>query len=215
MNTITFTKLLISILILSSSGCSLLPSVTPTLVPPSSRPGLDNPASVYCEKNGGQLILRDNADGSQTRICVLSDNTECDEMAFYRGECGPVEYFQATEIPKITNVQAIKIAVTQCNQGFLQENEVPSTSQAQLMTLQHAQDLLGADFTQGFRPLDSSVWLVSLLGSWNAVGGPTALPPKIGQTVQPTSIPGVVHLCRVVISASTGEFYGLATKASP
>jgi putative hemolysin len=53
-------------------------------------PQLANPASVYCEKNGGTLEIRDDVDG-QVGICVFPDGSECDEWAFYRGECSPGE----------------------------------------------------------------------------------------------------------------------------
>jgi putative hemolysin len=52
--------------------------------------GLPNPASVYCEEQGGRLEIRAAADGSQYGACVFPDGSECDEWAFYRGECGPM-----------------------------------------------------------------------------------------------------------------------------
>lgn len=39
-----------------------------------------NPASVYCEKNGGTLNLT-------TGMCSFSNGQSCEEWAFYRGEC--------------------------------------------------------------------------------------------------------------------------------
>jgi len=53
-------------------------------------PGLANPASVFCEENGGTLEIRDEADG-QVGYCVFPDGSECEEWAYYRGECGPGE----------------------------------------------------------------------------------------------------------------------------
>jgi putative hemolysin len=52
--------------------------------------GLPNPASVYCEEQGGRLEIRTTADGSQYGACIFPDGSECDEWAFYRGECGPM-----------------------------------------------------------------------------------------------------------------------------
>lgn len=49
--------------------------------------GLANPASVYCEKNGGTLEIVNEAEG-QKGICTLSDGTKCDEWQYFRGECG-------------------------------------------------------------------------------------------------------------------------------
>jgi putative hemolysin len=51
--------------------------------------GLPNPAAVYCEQQGGRVEIRTAADGSQYGACVFPDGSECDEWAFYRGECGP------------------------------------------------------------------------------------------------------------------------------
>jgi putative hemolysin len=49
---------------------------------------LANPASVYCEENGGTLEIREGAEG-QVGYCVFSDGSECEEWAYFRGECSP------------------------------------------------------------------------------------------------------------------------------
>jgi putative hemolysin len=49
-----------------------------------------NPASVYCEKQGGKLEIRTGADGGQTGFCVLSGGSECEEWKYFRGECGKI-----------------------------------------------------------------------------------------------------------------------------
>lgn len=49
---------------------------------------LANPASVYCEEQGGTVDLRDSGDGT-TGYCVFADGSECDEWAYFRGECAP------------------------------------------------------------------------------------------------------------------------------
>ena len=51
--------------------------------------GLANPAAVYCEEQGGRLEIRTAADGGRYGVCIFADASECDEWAFYRGECGP------------------------------------------------------------------------------------------------------------------------------
>jgi putative hemolysin len=48
--------------------------------------GLANPASVYCEENNGTLDIRDTEDG-QVGYCIFEDGSECEEWAFYKGEC--------------------------------------------------------------------------------------------------------------------------------
>jgi putative hemolysin len=50
--------------------------------------GLPNPASQHCVDLGYKLEIRDEA-GGQVGYCVFTDGTECEEWAFYRGECGP------------------------------------------------------------------------------------------------------------------------------
>ncbi len=50
---------------------------------------LANPASVYCEEQGGTLEIRTDADGGQVGYCLFDDGTECEEWAYYRGECQP------------------------------------------------------------------------------------------------------------------------------
>lgn len=49
--------------------------------------GIANPASVYCNDNGGKSEIRSNEDG-QYGVCVFSDGSECDEWKFFRKECG-------------------------------------------------------------------------------------------------------------------------------
>jgi putative hemolysin len=52
--------------------------------------GLPNPASVYCEDQGGNLIIKEGPDG-QYGECTLKDGTICEEWSYYRGEC-PYKY---------------------------------------------------------------------------------------------------------------------------
>lgn len=50
-----------------------------------------NPASVNCEEKGGTLEIRNDASGGQVGYCKFSNGTECEEWAYFRGECaGPV-----------------------------------------------------------------------------------------------------------------------------
>lgn len=53
------------------------------------QPNLPNPASIYCEENGGKLEIATAADGGQSGICIFPDGSSCDEWAYYRGECDP------------------------------------------------------------------------------------------------------------------------------
>ena len=51
--------------------------------------GLPNPASAYCLEQGYEHEIRTAADGSQSGVCIFPDGSECDEWAYFRGECGP------------------------------------------------------------------------------------------------------------------------------
>ena len=48
-----------------------------------------NPASTYCEEQGGTLEFREDAEGNQVGWCVFDDGSECEEWAYCRGECEP------------------------------------------------------------------------------------------------------------------------------
>jgi putative hemolysin len=63
------------------SGCGTTTSEPTT--------GLANPAAVYCEEQGYTLEMRTDADGGQHSVCIFPDGSECEEWAFYRGECSP------------------------------------------------------------------------------------------------------------------------------
>jgi putative hemolysin len=62
------------------------------------KPDMPDPASVFCEEQGYQLEIRTAADGSQQGFCLFPDGSECDEWAFFRGECGPAQEAVGAEI---------------------------------------------------------------------------------------------------------------------
>ncbi len=53
--------------------------------------GLANPAAVYCQEMDYKLETRTKNDGSQHTVCIFPDGKECNQWAFFRGECG-VDY---------------------------------------------------------------------------------------------------------------------------
>ena len=90
---------LVFILTLSAmivSGCG-------TAATPEPAVGMANPASVYCEGQGHTLELRTDADGGQYGVCMFADGGECEEWAFYRGECEPAasDAEQPVEVPTV------------------------------------------------------------------------------------------------------------------
>lgn len=58
---------------------------------PDTRADADmpNPASAYCEEQGGVVETREDEDGGQYGVCVFDDGSECEEWAFYNGDCEP------------------------------------------------------------------------------------------------------------------------------
>lgn len=55
---------------------------------------LPNPASVYCEQQGYNLEIRNDPQGNQYGVCIDNCGNECEEWAFYRGECSfPLYHF--------------------------------------------------------------------------------------------------------------------------
>jgi len=75
-------KTTIIMLLLALAAC------TP-VVPTRDAANMFNPASKYCQDQGFILILRTAEDGSQSGACAFPDGSECDEWAYFRGECGP------------------------------------------------------------------------------------------------------------------------------
>jgi len=64
----------------------------------TNKAGLPNPASVFCEENGGKSEIVTAKDGSQSGKCIFEDDSYCDEWAFYRGECKPGDVFETQNI---------------------------------------------------------------------------------------------------------------------
>lgn len=84
-------KRIIAIILMVLTACTTPqpqgePDSVSTDMPQANMP---NPASVYCEQNGGTLEIVTATDGSQSGRCVFPDGSSCDEWAYFRGECGP------------------------------------------------------------------------------------------------------------------------------
>ncbi len=65
------------------------PSVPPATATSVPAVGMANPASVFCKEKGGQLKIEKDATGGEFGTCVFPDGSQCEEWAFYRGECKP------------------------------------------------------------------------------------------------------------------------------
>jgi putative hemolysin len=66
--------------------------------------GLANPASVHCQEQGGTHEIRQDGSGGTYGVCVFSDGSECEEWAFFNGECQPGMYQQTEDGLNSVNV---------------------------------------------------------------------------------------------------------------
>ncbi len=60
--------------------------------------GMANPASVFCGKNGGKIDLRGDVANGQVGYCVFANGNECEEWAYFKGECKTDETSQQSAI---------------------------------------------------------------------------------------------------------------------
>lgn len=72
-----------------------------------------NPASAYCEEQGFKLEIRTALNGSQYGVCMFEDDTECEEWAYYRGECKPGD-MDVAPAPTATPAGIANPAATYC-----------------------------------------------------------------------------------------------------
>jgi putative hemolysin len=104
-------------LALVASGCAPVGTLTPTNA--DSRARIANPASVFCEANGGTLELRTASDGSVSGVCLFPDGTECEEWAFFRGECRPASTAAATDSLTVPPAEPLALQVLVPQDGSL------------------------------------------------------------------------------------------------
>lgn len=101
--------LLLALLAACSSPMPVVTMNTPTAQAPTPTTapvvGMPNPASVFCQQQGGKTEIRKGTDG-EVGYCVFSDQSECEEWAFMRGECKPG--VQAVTALRLTKADAGK-----------------------------------------------------------------------------------------------------------
>jgi putative hemolysin len=107
------------------TGCILITNQTSEVVTPeipTTQPTtetLPNPASAYCEQQGYTLEIHTTASGSQSGICIFPNGSECDEWAYFRGECLPAN--QGSSMPNPASVfceeQGFKLEIRTANDG--------------------------------------------------------------------------------------------------
>lgn len=69
----------------ASASASTTPSASAS-ASPAATTQIPNPSSVYCIEQGGKLDIR-NETGGQVGYCKFDDGSECEEWAFFRGDC--------------------------------------------------------------------------------------------------------------------------------
>jgi putative hemolysin len=73
------------------TGCTLITagSETSSMASDDPQASMPNPAAVYCEENDGRVEIRKDEAGNEYGLCLFPDGSECDEWAYFRGECSP------------------------------------------------------------------------------------------------------------------------------
>jgi putative hemolysin len=79
-------RLLISVVLICLMLCA---ACSPASTRPTPQAKMPNPAAVHCEQNFGKLELRQDVAGGVMGVCVFPDGSECEEWAYFRGECKP------------------------------------------------------------------------------------------------------------------------------
>lgn len=62
-------------------------NITEPIPSPPNNTQLANPASVNCIQKGYSLEIRKDASGGEAGYCKFGNGRECEEWAFFRGEC--------------------------------------------------------------------------------------------------------------------------------
>jgi putative hemolysin len=104
----------ISLLLLTSCTLLQIQPASTVIVTNTPQAAVPNPASVYCEQQGNRLEIRTATDGGQYGVCIFADGSECDEWAYFRGECAvgtlsPISENKAVEATKIRLAQQLNV----------------------------------------------------------------------------------------------------------
>lgn len=78
-------SILVVAILAAACGGANTASTTPEAE--AQRSGIANPASVKCVNDGYRLEIRKAADGGEYGVCINADGKECEEWAYFRGEC--------------------------------------------------------------------------------------------------------------------------------
>lgn len=114
----------ISVLIVLALACGANPFSPPTPTPiPTATPevGMVNPASKYCLEQGGKLEIRTDAQGGQYGICIFADGSQCDEWAFFRGECAPGDSLITPTVPAANSSGELTLEIGRVSFNYPQD----------------------------------------------------------------------------------------------
>jgi putative hemolysin len=122
MNMYRYHKWWVGLMLLLAS-CSIPITESQAIRSPTERAaveqaGLPNPASVYCEERDYRLELRVDAEGGAYGICIFPDESECDEWAYYRGECMPTAVGTAAPTRATDSVPGETVSYASSEYGF-------------------------------------------------------------------------------------------------
>ena len=93
------------------AGCNKAPVENP-----EENSEIANPASVYCEENGGTLVLEEGA-----WLCMFEDGSYCEEWSYQRWECQPGEIMYNTVEDENIDVELPEWAKTSLTDEELEE----------------------------------------------------------------------------------------------
>ena len=85
----------VGLLVLSACQAGAARPTLATVTPGAAN--ITNPAAAYCSEQGYRHEIRTAADGSQNGACLFPNGNECDEWAYYRGECSSDSQSKAVE----------------------------------------------------------------------------------------------------------------------
>lgn len=83
---------------------------TPPNPPEDNGTGMANPASVNCVEKGYTLEIRKDATGGEIGYCKFPNGRECEEWAFFRGNCDETRPIIAQEGETCAGIAAIQCA---------------------------------------------------------------------------------------------------------
>jgi putative hemolysin len=88
---------------------------------------MPNPASKYCEENGGTLELITNTDGSQFGMCKFADYS-CEEWVYFKKECTideDADKIKQALIAKGLNLTGMKVTIHKHLGRFISGGVIP------------------------------------------------------------------------------------------